>query len=74
MLAASPRLATGLFEPCSRSGKRRADALQGRVEADERGGRNRRALDHAQCGERAPRRLAIIMHAMLGNGTEFQPA
>jgi hypothetical protein len=51
-----------------------ADPLQRLAEAQGLGLRHRQAVDDAQGRIALARRLAIIMHAMLRDGSKFKPA
>ena len=73
-IPAASRSAGGSSGPDAalRRRRRHAHALSGQARAQGLGTRRRPALDHAQGADRARRRLAIIMHAMLRHGTEFK--
>jgi transposase len=57
--------------PAVRGRQRHADPLQGPAQAEGLGLRDRQAIINARGESRSGPRLAIIMHAMLRDGTEF---
>jgi transposase len=72
--AVSRNAATGGCEPCCTKPPRHADTLQAGAEAQGLGVRDRQNDDDGKARIALARRLAIIMHAMLRDGTEFNPA